>query len=68
LDWIDLQRYGEPDASDCFTDSRGGIGDITSDAKGSGARYNTGKMPIELVPVSLIANYEDAQFEGEPSA
>lgn len=44
-----------------------GIGDVNSDKPGSGARYNTGKMPIELVPISVIWDYERAQFEGEPS-
>lgn len=34
-----------------------GIGDITSTAKGSGARYNTGKPPLDLVPLSLLAGY-----------
>lgn len=32
-----------------------GIGDIHSDAKGTGARYNTGKAPLELIPLSIIA-------------
>lgn len=32
-----------------------GVGDITSDAKGSGARFNSGKAPVELVPVWIIA-------------
>jgi hypothetical protein len=32
----------------------GGIGDINSDAKGSGARYNAGKAPIELIPLRQI--------------
>lgn len=41
-----------------------GIGDVNSDKPGSGARYNAGKMPIELVPVWLIAKYERQQFEG----
>ena len=35
------------------------IGDINSDARGSGARYNTGKVAIELIPLRLIAE----QFE-----
>lgn len=34
-----------------------GIGDITSTAKGSGARYNTGKPPLDLVPLSMLAAY-----------
>lgn len=32
-----------------------GVGDITSDAKGSGARFNTGKPSVDLVPLTLIA-------------
>ncbi|MDN7537016.1 dATP/dGTP diphosphohydrolase domain-containing protein [Burkholderia cenocepacia] len=32
-----------------------GLGDVTSDAKGSGARYNTGKPPLDLIPLRLIA-------------
>lgn len=32
-----------------------GVGDVNSDAKGSGARYNTGKTPFELVPLRLLA-------------
>jgi hypothetical protein len=36
-----------------------GIGDINSDAKGAGARYNAGKVPLELIPLRLIA--ENAQ-------
>lgn len=32
-----------------------GIGDINSSAKGSGARYNTGKTPFELIPLRMIA-------------
>jgi hypothetical protein len=33
-----------------------GIGDVTSTAKGSGARFNTGKAPLELVPLRLMAD------------
>lgn len=32
------------------------IGDVTSDARGSGARYNTGKAPVELIPLRIIAS------------
>lgn len=31
------------------------IGDVNSDARGSGARFNAGKAPIELIPLRLIA-------------
>ena len=33
----------------------GGIGDITSNERGSGARFNGGKAPFELIPLRLIA-------------
>jgi hypothetical protein len=32
-----------------------GTGDINSTAKGSGARFNAGKSPMELVPLRLLA-------------
>jgi hypothetical protein len=32
-----------------------GIGDITSDAKGSGARFNGGKPDFSLVPLTMVA-------------
>lgn len=41
-----------------------GIGDITSDKRGTGARYNTGKMRVDLIPIWIISAYEDQQFEG----
>jgi hypothetical protein len=31
-----------------------GIGDVHSSAKGSGARFNTGKPPYELVPLRIL--------------
>lgn len=35
-----------------------GVGDVHSMAKGSGARFNTGKPPLDLIPLHLIAaNY-----------
>lgn len=30
------------------------VGDVNSTAKGSGARYNAGKAPLELVPFSIL--------------
>lgn len=30
------------------------IGDVASDTKGSGARYNNGKVPYELIPTHLL--------------
>lgn len=35
-------------------DAQQGIGDVHSSAKGSGARYNSGKPPLDLIPLSLI--------------
>lgn len=35
----------------------GAIGDINSDAKGSGARYNGGKPPLELIPARWMAHF-----------
>lgn len=34
------------------------IGDVNSDARGSGARFNTGKVAIELIPLRLIAEQQ----------
>ena len=31
-----------------------GIGDVNSDEKGSGARYNTGKADLSLIPLSTL--------------
>lgn len=42
-----------------------GIGDVNSTEKGSGARYNTGKTPYELVPLSIIG--EARMLHAEPS-
>ncbi|HDR9868533.1 TPA: hypothetical protein QDE31_37420 [Burkholderia cenocepacia] len=36
-----------------------GLGDVTSSAKGSGARYNVGKPALDLIPLRLLAE----QFE-----
>lgn len=32
------------------------IGDINSTTRGSGARYNGGKVPLDLIPLSFLAN------------
>jgi hypothetical protein len=34
-----------------------GIGDVHSDAKGSGARFNGGKPPYELIPASILHDF-----------
>ena len=33
-----------------------GIGDITSNEKGTGARYNSGKADYSLIPISILAD------------
>jgi len=46
------------------TTTQGGIGDVLSDAKGAGARYNAGKIPLELIPLRLIAEQRRRHFGG----
>lgn len=44
----------------------GGIGDINSSEKGSGARFNAGKVPYDLVPLTIMAeSYLRSGLEGE---
>jgi hypothetical protein len=33
------------------------VGDVNSNARGSGARFNDGKVPYELVPIDVIATH-----------
>lgn len=33
----------------------GAVGDVNSTAKGSGARFNAGKAPLDLIPLRIIA-------------
>jgi hypothetical protein len=40
-----------------------GVGDINSTERGTGARFNDGKAPLELIPLKLLAEYY-----GAPSA
>ncbi|HEX7906733.1 MAG TPA: dATP/dGTP diphosphohydrolase domain-containing protein [Paraburkholderia sp.] len=46
-----------------------GIGDITSTTKGTAARYNAGKAPLELIPLRIIAEQarraSGVKFESE---
>lgn len=37
--------------------SSASIGDVNSTARGSGARYNAGKTPVELIPLRVIAEF-----------
>lgn len=53
--------FHEPDCINATDPQRGGklvvagIGDVKSDARGSGARFNGGKTPLELIPTWIIA-------------
>lgn len=37
------------------------IGDINSQARGSGARYNDGKVPLDLLPLRLLSDSLDGE-------
>lgn len=49
-------KLGKPNDSGMYS-TPDGIGDINSTAKGSGARYNNGKAPLELIPTSIIVPF-----------
>lgn len=38
------------------------VGDVNSDARGSGARYNDGKVPLHLIPLTIIADSFDEKL------
>ncbi|WP_285401056.1 dATP/dGTP diphosphohydrolase domain-containing protein [Luteibacter sp. ME-Dv--P-043b] len=44
-----------------------GIGDVNSDARGSGARFNTGKPPFELLPLRTIMRGDSERHSGHPA-
>lgn len=44
------------------------VGDVTSAAKGSGARFNTGKPPLDLIPLRLIAEFHSGPFVNDERA
>lgn len=41
------------------------VGDVRSDARGSGARFNDGKPPMELVPLHVLASVWDSQADDD---
>lgn len=43
----------------------GGIGDVNSDEKGSGARYNQGKADLSLIPLSTLEDEARVWMYGE---
>jgi Domain of unknown function (DUF5664) len=42
------------------------VGDVTSNARGSGARFNSGKPQLELIPLTFIADSFDLIFSSNP--
>lgn len=40
------------------------IGDVNSTERGSGARYNDGKAPLEQIPLTVWNTYFDEYFDG----
>ena len=40
--------------------SNGSIGDVNSNQQGTGARFNSGKLPYEVLPLSLLLDWIDA--------
>jgi hypothetical protein len=42
-----------------------GVGDITSNAKGTGARYNSGKADLSLIPLCTLEDEARVWMHGE---
>lgn len=41
------------------------VGDVNSNEKGSGARFNDGKVPLHFIPVNLWAEYWGVKHRGD---
>ncbi len=48
--WTSVEKYR-------LVDNPAGVGDIASTEKGSGARYNAGKPPYELIPLTMVSAF-----------
>ena len=59
---IDLEEAIEKSGG---VDMRKSIGDVTSDERGSGARYNGGKTRYDLIPLSALKSCADVFAYGE---
>ncbi|HDR9497078.1 TPA: hypothetical protein QDC06_000265 [Burkholderia cepacia] len=42
------------------------IGDVNSNERGSGARYNDGKPPLDLIPLRVIADHRISLMNADP--
>jgi hypothetical protein len=62
LEW-DAAWRGNPSGARLRAPAVSGVGDINSTAKGSGARYNTGKAPFDLVPLFLVAKWHRMEVD-----
>ena len=71
LDSIDLRTFGPVgdalDASKYYAPmgAHTGVGDVNSNAKGSGARYNDGKADLSLIPLSTLEDEARVWMYGE---
>jgi hypothetical protein len=45
-----------------MSDQPAGIGDVNSNERGSGARYNNGKPPFELIPLRILAQSLERKY------
>jgi hypothetical protein len=63
-DYMEHIPGDEPDGLKWMRDVAAGLGDVTSNERGTGVRYNDGKMRVDLMPYWIISAYEDEQFEG----
>lgn len=60
-EWDPLPPYVYPKPTTFVKPEVTPVGDLNSQAKGSGARFNAGKAPLELIPLRLIA---ESYFSG----
>lgn len=56
-DPIETQTFGPLPGTFPLETSPRGIGDVNSNALGSGARYNSGKAALDLIPATILAAY-----------
>jgi hypothetical protein len=63
LDPIEMKTFG-PIAETTFIGYQG-VGDVNSNEKGSGARYNQGKVDYSLIPISTLEDEARVWMYGE---
>lgn len=70
IDRLDVSAYGQyipDDKMDAAAYFRAavGVGDVNSNEKGSGARYNQGKADLSLIPISTLEDEARVWMYGE---